>query len=148
MNVPLTRRNMDWSEIDATTLTTVNDNYKAFYETLGSIELDSFLYIIDASELSSFVRNTLSAYQMLEEYLDYDLDLVTEWLPIGYTIDGVYILCNDSSVMLTDGGFESVEIYDMCVLDFIVGLCDNTVESNNLVADMLVIEHILIILSK
>ena len=151
MNIPLKRNVIDWSTVELALGFPINDNYKEFYETLGSVELDEFFYIVGLGDEYGLIeqsKNTLAAYEELKEFLDDGINIMTEWLPVGYTIDGAYIFCNDVSVMLTDGGFENVEIYDMSLLNFLLSIIENKITSDNLIEDINDIEHSVKILSK
>lgn len=152
VNLPIKRNQFDWSDVESDLGFPVNDNYKEFYETLGSIELDEFFYIVDAvgdDGLLSHVGSTVDAYRQLEEFVDQPIELPNLWLPVGYTIDGVYVFCNQTSVMLTDGGFNNAEIYNQSLLDFLVAVTTNKIiNSDHLVSDIAYIDHKVLILSK
>lgn len=152
VNLPIERNEFDWSDVESNLGFLVNDNYKEFYETLGSIELDEFFYIVNAvgdDGLVSHVEITVDAYRQLAEFIDQPIDLPNVWLPVGYTIDGVYVFCNQTSVMLTDGGFNNAEIYNQSLLDFLAAITSNKItNSEHLVSDIADIDHKVLILSK
>lgn len=149
--LPLKRNLVNWSKVEEVLGFTINENYKEFYETLGSIELDEFLYIVGLGTKGGIidqVNDTVDAYEQLKEYLDEPLEVVTKWLPVGYTIDATYIFCNEEFVMLTDGGFDNKEVFKGSLLSFIEDIMANKVTSEHLVPDINEIEHEIRILDK
>lgn len=116
-----------WTPIEKELGYSINENYKLFYETIGAIGIDDYIYIVSPTNsdfidgLVEFNKDVYTAYLQLEQYLneDHKIKFFEGWLSVGYTTNGDYIFCDSSRVMITDEAFEEREIYDNSLLEFI-----------------------------
>lgn len=120
----------NWAEIEAELDFLIPDMYKEFYEKIGSVSIDDFIYIVNPTKtdhiagLKEFKEDVTEAYLELETFLDKNLYIQflgkePGWLPVGYTTNGDFIFCDSSKVMVTDEAFEEREIYDKSLYEFI-----------------------------
>lgn len=148
----------NWNPVEEKLGYTINDNYKTFYETIGSIGIDDYIYIINPTNcdyidgLFNFRESVNDAYVQLEEFLEDDLQIkffdgTSGWLPIGYTTNGDFVFCDSLRVMITDEGFEEREIYNKSLIEFIQLYLEDNLEykvlSDGLVGEQHKIEIIM-----
>lgn len=135
MSLPFKKATVDWIGVESSLGFSVNNNYKDFYSLLGAVGIDNFLFVVGINEEDGLVRQleyTLDTYGELKEFLDEEIEIGSHWLPVGYTIDGAFLFCSEESVMITNGGFEDVELFNCSLLDFVKNVINNKVDSENL----------------
>ena len=147
----------DWNQIESKLKGNLPNSYKTFYETIGAIGIDDFIYIVppDLNEygLQGHFNTVLEAYNVLKKWLDEEkyITFFNEdkgWLPVGYTTNGDFLFVNEKSVLLTDSAFEEQEVFEVDLLSFVELYLKNTVNSNIFPEDIRMEEHTIEILKK
>ena len=130
MNLKIKRLDYNWERLEEDIGMTIYDNYKEFYETIGSVGIDDFIYIVppeDVGLLEGLVKNfkyMKSVYGSFNDngHIKEGIDFYYNgkgWLPVGYTTNGDFILVEEGRVMFLEGYFELREVHDCSLMQFI-----------------------------
>lgn len=159
MKLKLKREEYKWDEVEKNIGKKISGNYREFYETIGSVYIDDFLYIVPPEDVGkgdgikenwdyfSFAYGYLkSEWEDIEELPEYNGE--EGWMPVGTTSNGDFIFCSKEKVMVTDGGFEEREEYEGTLLDFVGKYLKDEIRSRIFPEYPLGVEHEVIIVSK
>lgn len=147
------RTGYNWNPVEVELGFGIFKSYKDFYEKYGCVGIDDYIYINNPTEckynegLCKFKKYLEEdVYTKLEGYLTDDLkikfyDGFSGWMPIGYTIDGDFIFCTEDSIIVTDAGFESRDIYKCSLEKFLEMYLTNTLKSKVLGNEMVDGKH-------
>lgn len=149
----------DWNNVEEEVEFKIYESYKDFYERVGSIGIDDFIYIVSPTDVE-FMDGLKENFKNIKDvndtfkkggHIDENLNLFEgefPWMPVGYTTNGDYILVRDGEVMILGGYFDEIEIYDCYLMGFIEKYLRDELKYGVFPDDLIGIKHEVELISK